>query len=147
MSFNSLQNTITIMRRLAMAFVASLAFTSIVSAEPFQEVTIGVPVPSLEEAEVWYAKFLGPDTEVIRPVPGIVEFKVAPGVWLQVFEADDAQSTGTIVRFLVDDMATSQQARSEVNIHTGEAIEIPEVVTYSEFADPSGNALGFYDLP
>ncbi|KZL14015.1 VOC family protein [Pseudovibrio sp. Ad26] len=147
MSFNSLQNIITVIRRFALVCVASLAFASIVSAEPFQEVTIGVPVPSLAEAEAWYTNFLGPDTEVIRPVPGIVEFKVAPGVWLQIFEADDAQPSGTILRFLVEEMAAAQKVRSELNIDTGEAVEIPEVVTYSEFADPSGNALGFYDLP
>lgn len=57
-------------------------------AEPFQEVTVGVPVANLAEAEAWYAKLLGPDTEVVRPYPGITEFKVAPGVWFQLFEPE-----------------------------------------------------------
>ncbi|MFS8180332.1 VOC family protein [Pseudovibrio denitrificans] len=147
MLFNSLQGKGAVVRRFALGFVASFAFASAVSAEPFQEVTVGVPVPSLAEAEAWYAKFLGPDTEVLRPVPGIVEFKVAPGVWFQVFEVDDTQPSGAIVRFMVEDMAATQKARTALKIDTGEAVEIPEVVTYSEFADPFGNALGLYQMP
>lgn len=135
------------MRALIRASIVCLAMTGAATAEPFQEVTIGIPVPSLAEAEVWYTKFLGPGTEVVKPVPGIIEFKVSPGVWFQLFETNDQQSSGTIIRFLVDDMAAAQRARTKVGITTGEAIEIPDVVTYSEFADPFGNGLGFYDLP
>ncbi|WP_281275451.1 hypothetical protein [Litoreibacter halocynthiae] len=44
-------------------------------------------------------------------------------------------------------MADAQRERAELGINTGDAIDIPGVVTYSEFADPFGNALGLYDLP
>lgn len=44
-------------------------------------------------------------------------------------------------------MVTAQGQRPNVGINTGEAIEIPSVVTYSEFSDPDGNALGLYALP
>lgn len=91
--------------------------------------------------------FLGADTKTIRPVPGVVEFKVAPGVWLQLFEADEQQLSEAIVRFLVDDMAVAQDRRADLGINTGEAVEIPNVVAFSEFTDPFGNALGLYDLP
>lgn len=127
--------------------MAFLAMTCVASAEPFKEITVGVPVSSITEAETWYVKFLGPDAEVIKPVPGIVEFKVAPGVWLQLFESDEKQPSGTIIRFLVDDIAVAQSDRAARGINTGEAIDIPDVVAYSEFSDPFGNALGFYDLP
>lgn len=102
---------------------------------------------SLTEAEAWYSNFLGSDTEVIRPAPGILEFKVAPGVWLQIYEADDQHSSGAIIRFLVEDMEVAQVARAQVGVYTGEAIKIPNVVTFSEFSDPFGNALGICDLP
>lgn len=115
-------------------------------AEPFQEVTVGVPVPNLAEAEAWYANLLGPDVEFVRPVPGVTEYKVAPGVWLQLYEAQD-QAAKSVVRFMVDDIAAVQQAHAAVGIASGEAIEVPGVVTFSEFTDPFGNGLGLYDLP
>lgn len=132
---------------LSKASVALLVITGFASAEPFREITVGVPVSSIAEAETWYLDFFGAETEVIRPAPKIVEFKAAPGTWVQLYEIESQQPSGTIIRFLVDDMGTAQSARAERGINTGEAIEVPGVVTYSEFADPFGNALGLYDLP
>lgn len=135
------------MRLLSMVFASLVTAAGVVSAEPFKEITIGTPVSSLAEAEAWYINFLGPDTEVIKPFPGVVEFKIAPGVWLQLFEPEEQQSANTVIRFSVDDFAAAQAARRSHGIDTGEAIKIPDVVTYSEFSDPFGNALGLYALP
>lgn len=135
------------MRIHVLAGLAMLASTTLAKAEPFQEVTIGVPVASLEKAEIWYTNFLGPDTEVMKPVPGIVEFNVSPGVWLQLFEAGEGQPDGAVVRFLVEDLAKTQTALSAKGIDSGEAITVPGVVTFSEFSDPYENGLGFYELP
>lgn len=132
---------------LSKTFVALVTTTSFASAEPFSEITVGVPVSSIADAETWYLNFLGAETEVLRPFSGVVEFKVAPDTWVQLFEVENQQPSGGIIRFLVDDMKAAQGVRSDRGIDTGEAIEIPGVVTYSEFADPFGNALGFYDLP
>lgn len=127
--------------------VALVATTGFASAEPFREITVGVPVSSIAEAETWYLNFLGADTEIMRPFPGVVEFKVAPDTWVQLFEVENQQPSGAVIRFLVDDMEAAQSARFDRGIDTGESIEVPGVVTYSEFADPFGNALGLYDLP
>lgn len=135
------------MRTLCSVSAAILAMTGFASAEPFQEVTVGVPVTSIVEAEAWYLNLLGSDVEVLKPFPGVVEFKVAPGVWLQIFEADGQQPSGSMIKFLVDDIEATQSQRADVGINTGEAIEIPNVVTFSEFVDPDDNALGLYDLP
>jgi predicted enzyme related to lactoylglutathione lyase len=124
-----------------------LAMIGSASAEPFHEVTISVPVTNMAEAEAWYAKFLGSKTEVLHPVPGVTEFKVSPGVWLQLFEAKDQATTKPILRFMVDNIATSQKVYTNSQINSGTAIEVPGIVTYSEFTDPFGNALGLYDLP
>ena len=99
------------MRKIAFAFAAVLSVCRLRRAEPFNEVTIGVPVPSLPEAQAWYAKFLGPGSGDCSPCPGIVEFKVAPGVWLQLFEKTGAGAENAIVRFSVKDFAAAQQAR------------------------------------
>lgn len=72
----------------------------------------------------------------LRPVSGI-----------RFFEIEDHQPSGAVIRFLVDDIAASQAEWADAGIDTGEAIQIPNVVTYSEFTDPNGNALGLYDLP
>jgi predicted enzyme related to lactoylglutathione lyase len=135
------------MRILRNVTVALLATTSFAVAEPFQEVTVGVPVASIVDAEAWYLSLLGSEVEVLRPFPGVVEFKVAPGVWLQIFEADEQQETGAVVRFLVDDIEATQVLHATVGINSGEAVEVPNVVSFSEFTDPDGNALGLYDLP
>ena len=135
------------MRILRNVAVALLAMPNFAVAEPFQEVTVGVPVASIVDAEAWYLNLLGSDVEILRPFPGVVEFKVAPGVWLQIFEADEQQESGAVVRFLVDDIAASQVRHANVGINSGEGIEIPNVVSFSEFTDPDGNALGLYDLP
>ncbi|WP_299937534.1 VOC family protein [uncultured Pelagimonas sp.] len=132
---------------LARTAVACLVTSNIASAEPFQEVTIGLPVSSITEAEAWYTNLLGADVDELRPVPGIVEFKVSPNVWLQIFEANDQQPSAPVVRFLVEDIETTQRQRSEIGIETGKIIQVPNVVTFSEFVDPGGNALGLYDLP
>lgn len=78
-----------------------LATAGFASAEPFGEVTVGVPVSSLVDAEVWYGKFLGPDVEVLKPDAGILEYKAAPGVWLQLYEVS-GQPSVSVVRFLVE---------------------------------------------
>ena len=135
------------MRGLIKAAATSLFLASTAAAAPFSEVTIGVAVNSIEDAESWYTNFFGPDVEILRPVPGVVEFKVAPGVWYQIFEAEEEQASGTIVRFLADDIEETQRAGAEVSISMGEAIVIPNVITFSEFSDPDENALGLYELP
>ena len=127
---------------MASAFLACPA-----QAEPFSEVTIGVPVKSIDDAEAWYINLFGPEVEILRPVPGVVEFKAAPGVWYQIFEAEEEQASEAIVRFLTDDIEESQRAGAEVGINMGEAIAIPDVITFSEFSDPDRNALGLYELP
>lgn len=135
------------MRGLMIAATAGVLWAHTAGAEPFREVTIGVPVKSIEDAEAWYTNLFGSDVEILRPVPGIVEFKVAPGVWYQIFEAEEQQASGTIVRFQVDDIEETQRAGADAGINMGEAIAIPDIVTFSEFSDPGGNALGLYELP
>ncbi len=135
------------MRSLIMAATASVLLTSAAASAPFNEVTIGVPVNSIENAEAWYINLFGPEVEILRPAPGVVEFKVAPGVWYQIFEAEEAQTSGAVVRFLVDDIEETHRAGAEIGINMGEAIAIPEVISFSEFSDPDGNSLGLYSLP
>ncbi len=45
-------------------------------------------IPLFSARATDYPDLLGSDVEVLNPFPGIVEFKVAPGVWLQIFETD-----------------------------------------------------------
>lgn len=135
------------MHRLITAATVSVMLACTAGAEPFSEITVGVPVTSIEDAEAWYIKLFGPDVEILRPVPGVVEFKAAPGVWYQIFEADAQDPSETIVRFAVDNIVETQRAGAEAGINTGEAMAIPDVITFSEFSDPDGNALGLYELP
>lgn len=135
------------MRLLVAAVAFAGASVAPALSQPFDEITIGIPVPSLESAEAWYRGFLDPDVEVIEPAPGVVEFKVAPGVWLQLLETEGGASTVSIVRFSVEDTEEAQARFSKLGYDTGEAVAIPDVVTFSEFQDPFGNALGLYSVP
>jgi predicted enzyme related to lactoylglutathione lyase len=135
------------MGRILKSVAILVTMAGAVSAEPYQEITVGLPVANLAEAEIWYAKFLGSNVKVVRPVPGVTEFKIAPGVWLQLFESEGQAASEPVVRFKVDDIAAVQRALTSAKINSGEAIDVPGVVTYSEFNDPFGNNLGLYDLP
>lgn len=135
------------MRKIAGLICVLLALTGAARAEQFSEVTVSVPVQSLGDAEVWYRKFLGPNVKETHPVPGVTEFMVAPGVWLQLFETENQQSANSVLRFKVQDFTAAQEARNAVGINTGEATVVPDIVTFSEFSDPDGNQLGFYSLP
>lgn len=135
------------MRKIAMAFAVSALFGGMAVAEPFQEVTVGIPVASISEAEAWYLKLLGDDVEILRPGPGVVEFKAAPGVWLQIFEPEKGQPSASVVRFKIDDFPAFQGKILAKGIDTGEVIAVPDTVSFSEFTDPDGNALGLYSVP
>lgn len=135
------------MRQLAIVFFVFALIGGSVTAEPFQEVTVGVPVASISDAEAWYLNLFGKNVEILRPDAGVVEFKVAPGVWFQIFESDVKQESGSVVRFMVDDIDEFQNNAAETGIETGQAIVVPDIVTFSEFSDPDGNALGLYSLP
>lgn len=135
------------MRRFLFALFAFFYITNGAFAGGFGEATIGIAVPSVAEAEQWYTKLIGPEAEIIRPYPGIVEIKATPSLWVQLFEVEAMPQSETIVRFLVEDMAATQERLAKLGIDSGEAIEVPETVIYSEFADPYGNKLGFYALP
>jgi len=135
------------MRKTILSILMGGALASGAAAQTFNEATVAVPVSSLENAKEWYGKFLGEGAEMIEPAPGVLEIKATPNMWLQLYETEQMPETGAVLRFLVDDMAESQSAYAAKGIDTGEAIEVPAIVTYSEFTDPFGNQLGLYDLP
>ncbi|TDQ67308.1 hypothetical protein ATL17_1318 [Maritalea mobilis] len=135
------------MRVLILSAALGLALASNAAAQAFSEATVAVPVTSLDEAKIWYGKFLGEDAEIIEPVPGVLEVKATPDMWLQLYETEKMPETGAVIRFLVDDMAAAQASYAEKGIDVGEAIEVPGVVIYSDFTDPFGNAMSLYDLP
>jgi len=58
------------LRTLTKDSAAVLAMTGAISAEPFQEITIGVPVASIAQAEAWYLN--GPVTVWFRFLKSIL---------------------------------------------------------------------------
>lgn len=47
----------------------------------------------------------------------------------------------------VKSIEETQRTGAGVSINMGEAIAIPDVITFSEFSDPDKNVLGLYELP
>ncbi|MEM9194204.1 MAG: VOC family protein [Myxococcota bacterium] len=115
---------------------------------PSGEVTVGVPVPQLDEARQWYATLIGRDVPTLTPADGVFEFLIADGAWLQLFATEPAEfsPSPTIVRLQTDDIDRESQRLAGVGVEVGEIVRIPDVVAFVEFTDPYGNGVGLYQV-
>ncbi len=118
------------------------------SGELGHEMTIGVPVPDLDVAVEWYTELLGRQVESMEPTKGIVELRIAAGVWLQLFvvDAEQFQATSSILRFKTSNIDAEAVRLRVAGIQVGEIIRVPEVVEFTEFVDPFGNPVSLYEV-
>ncbi|GAA0803187.1 VOC family protein [Spirilliplanes yamanashiensis] len=103
-------------------------------------VTVVLPVADLGAAVAFYRALLGrgPDEE---PAPGLAEFELRPGVWLQLSTGDAAPE----VLLGVDDLAAACAHAASVGAAPSPvAAEGP--VCWSTLTDPDGNRLALVQL-
>lgn len=136
---------------LGCALLLSGCATSTASNSPqasTHEVTIGVAVVDVQQADAWYRDVLGRSVESVEPVEGMVELLVSPGTWLQLFPAEQEPfvPSTAIVRFKTQDIEADAERLRAKGIEIGEVTRIPGVVAFAEFADPFGNPVGLYEL-
>ena len=110
-----------------------------------QTVTIGLRVRSLKESTAWYEKLLG-ERPTIEPVPGIREYELTKGCWLQLIESSSVTPGDSTVRIGIPDVQVMRNRLSGVGIDTGEIIRIEGVIARCEFKDPDGNKISLYQL-
>lgn len=107
-------------------------------------VTLGIGVGDLDAAVAWYGRLLE-EPEVVRPVDGVVEYELRPGVWLQLAE-DDVVSQAVVIRLGVKDLDATREALVAAGVAVDEIERIPGVIAYADLVDPWGNRLGLYEV-
>lgn len=86
----------------------------------------------------------GPDT---APMDNFLEWQICPGTWLQLSTGHERPGANNArVRFEVDDIAAAVGRMQEAKVPMGEVVTVPAIVSFSNFSDHWGNALGFYQL-
>ncbi|MBL4774396.1 MAG: hypothetical protein JKX98_12705, partial [Alcanivoracaceae bacterium] len=70
------------------------------------------------------------------------------GVWLQLFvvDAEQFQASSSVLRFKTSNIDAEAVRLGVAGIQVGEIIRVPEVVEFTEFADPFGNPVSLYEV-
>ncbi|MBW3085099.1 hypothetical protein KEM60_01292 [Austwickia sp. TVS 96-490-7B] len=86
----------------------------------------------------------GPDT---APLDDFLEWQISPGAWLQLSTGHDRPGANNArVRLEVGDIDTAVGRLAGGSVPVGEVVVVPDVVSFVNFSDNWGNALGFYQL-
>lgn len=128
-----------IVSSLAILFATLIAFTARADVS-FTNITVGITVTDLGEAITWYKKIIG-DKPKIEPYPGIVEYEVVKGFFLQLNEAPNVNPGDSDINFGVTDIEAEKDRLAKEGVDIGPINRIEGVVAYSQFKDPYGNKL------
>ncbi|WP_420369033.1 VOC family protein [Curtobacterium sp. L1-20] len=108
-------------------------------------VTVGLPVTDIEASCLWYGAVFERTEPDLEPDEGIAEYEVG-GIWIQLYEDDDAEENPVSVRFGVDDV-TAQHARiGALGIDVGPVECVDGAVDWFDVRDPDGNVLSLFSL-
>lgn len=110
--------------------------------------TIALNAGDTAQAVAFYTSILGkkPDFAVHEDFH---EWEISPGAWLQISsghteDKNAASNVGGRIRFQVADILAEAARLRGDNIAVEEVESLPRVVAYTNFSDPWGNKLGFY---
>ncbi len=109
--------------------------------------TLQVPVGNVEAGKRFYTGVFGRGPD-FAPHEDFLEWQVLDGVelwWQVVGVAGEVAPLPTRVRFLVEDVeAAARRARSDLGVTPSPITTLPGVVAFTNFDDPWGNRLGYY---
>jgi catechol 2,3-dioxygenase-like lactoylglutathione lyase family enzyme len=108
--------------------------------------TLQVQVGDLARAREFYTALLGSGPE-FEPHQDFLEWRVIPGgeTWLQAVGVTAlVRPLTNRVRFGVADIRAERGRLVGLGIDVSRVTALPGVVAFIDFADPWGNALGFY---
>jgi catechol 2,3-dioxygenase-like lactoylglutathione lyase family enzyme len=106
--------------------------------------TVALPVADVETAKHWYERILELDRG-IEPVPGVQEYEVLPGCWLQLFEGETSISAN-VLRIGVEDLERERFRLLHLGVPVHESERVEGVIAFCEFADPDSNRLSLYQV-
>lgn len=116
------------------------------SGEPrFGGMTVQLYVAERVAGRKFYTTLFGREPD-FAPDEDFLEWRVADGAefWIQLVAAA-VRPLPTRLRFRVDDIqAAIAWSRAALGVDPAEPESLPGVVTYTDFTDPWGNRLGFY---
>ncbi|MFJ3032965.1 hypothetical protein SAMN05660766_2889 [Curtobacterium sp. 314Chir4.1] len=108
-------------------------------------VTVGLPVTDIEASCLWYGAVFERAEPDLEPDDGIAEYEVG-GIWIQLYEDENAEENPVSVRFGVDDV-TAQHARiGALGIDIGPVECVDGAVDWFDVRDPDGNVLSLFSL-
>ena len=110
-----------------------------------ESLTVGIPVSDLEQAMEWYRRLI-PEKRESDPGPGVHEYELQAGLWLQLLELGPQPLTEAIVRIGVADVDREHARVVGLGIAASEIRTVPSVVRHFDFRDPWGNQIGFYEI-
>jgi glyoxylase I family protein len=98
-----------------------------------------VSVSDIGVAEPWYRALLGRPADN-RPMPGLVEWQVVPGGWLQVY-VDPERAGASQVNLAVADLDGHIDEIRVRGLHPGDVVGASKGVRLSAVRDPDGNTV------
>ena len=110
-----------------------------------ESLTVGIPVADLVQATDWYKRLI-PEKQESDPGPGVHEFELRPGLWLQLLESETQPRSESIVRIGVLDVEREHARAVGLGIEASQIRAVPNVVRHFDFRDPWGNRIGFYEI-
>jgi predicted enzyme related to lactoylglutathione lyase len=104
------------------------------------------PVRDIERAVAWYERLFGRPAD-LRPMPGLADWHLADGGWLQVFE--DAERAGaTLVNFAVADLDEETEALARRGVRLGPvSLGAGGTARFASVDDPDGNRVTLIENP
>lgn len=109
--------------------------------------TLQIQVGDVDEARRFYAALFG-SMPGFEPHDDFLEWRAVEGteVWIQVVGVKgEVRPLLNRLRFGVDDLASTHAWLIEQGIEASHITKLPGVVSFTDFADPWGNQLGYYE--
>lgn len=111
----------------------------------YSHVLAVAPVRDIETAVEWYARLMGrqPDT---RPMPGLADWHVAPGGWVQVFVSPE-HAGSTLLNLAVENLDETLAQLAERDIRSADVQPGAQNVRFAAVHDPDGNRVTLIESP
>lgn len=109
--------------------------------------TLQLQVGDIAEARSFYGRIFG-QPPAFEPHDDFLEWPVIRGqeAWIQIVGVSkNPVANPNRVRFQVEHAAAARRALLEAGIDATEVSSLPGVVSFVDFDDPWGNALGYYE--
>ena len=103
------------------------------------------PVRDIESAVTWYERLLGRPAD-LRPMPGLADWHLASGGWVQVFQ-DAGHAGSTLLNLVVEDLDQALLDLAGRGLTAGPVLSGAGGVRFATLHDPDGNRVTLIENP